>query len=138
MTNLQITSSESVSQSVLSWLIEVIVLHGGHLLEFIGMYDVLVVHNFGVDRSSVLLSRMLMLDKAKLDCLSKPFAFLLCSHKLVALGVFLDSERRVPDYENVTRDAGHHEIVQVVMQRCSTLLQSWISLHDYLISITLW
>ena len=122
---------------MLSGLIEVIILHGGHLLEFVGMNNVLVVHYLGVDRSSVLLSRMLMLDKAKLDCFCKPLAFLLCGHKLVALGVFLDSEGRIPDYENVTGDARHHEIVQVVMQRRSTLLQSWISLHDYLISITL-
>ena len=80
---------------------------------------------------------MLVLHKTKPDSLCESLALLLSGNQLIAFGVFLNYERRIHDHKDVTWDARHHEIVQVIMQRRSTLLQSWISLHNDLISVAL-
>ena len=78
-----------------------------------------------------------MLDEAKLDGFCQSSTFLLGGDELVSFEVFFDAEGRVSDHVDVTGDAGHHEVVQVVVQWCCSLFQSRVSLHDNLISVAL-
>ena len=78
-----------------------------------------------------------MLDEAKLYSFCQPSTFLLGGDELVRFEVFFDAEGRVSDHVDVTGDARHHKVMQVVMQRCCSLFQSRVSLHDNFISVTL-
>ena len=78
-----------------------------------------------------------MRNKSELDGLGEALGLLLSDNELAILGVFLDSEGRVPDPEDVRGDARHDKVVQVVVQRSAPLLQPRVRLLFHLVPVAL-
>ena len=106
------------------------------MLEAICFHLVLVLLKLRIDGCPILFGRICMTDEAELDRLCQALRLLRLDGELVGLRVALDAEGGVPNDIDVSRDARHDKVVQVVVEGCRTLLQPLVGRYDGLVAIT--